>query len=347
MLWETIREIFNFCNLKKDEKVALLTTENFDEELINTYMIALESMDVDFLRIIVPNRSIEGRLINPVGKNMYAMDVLKKADLVVNVITGYPLRPVRWPNILPIPPAISMYSEEFADILSSGTRWLDNQILLPHVNYKRLLPTRSLIERTRRHAKKLELAENIKITSEAGTNLILNKKNRKAFASHGVADTPGVMGNFGNGAIFTAPLEDSANGTLVADSNDYFQALGLEVIQPIQITFENGIIRDVRGGAMASLFKRFLAKWKDNEVYKIGHVGWGTHKEGAVWIEDSLFCVSDPQSFPGAITIHFGNNLYFHGSNKAKFHISGVSLLNCDFYIDDDIVCKKGELLDD
>jgi len=347
MLLDTIREIFNLCNLKKDEKVALITGEKFDEELIHTYMIALEGIDVDFLRIIVPNKSIGGKLVNPIEKNMYAIDVLKKADFVINIITGYPLRPLRWPFMLPIPSVISMYSKEFSDILSSGTRWMDNQVPLPHINYRRLLPNKTLIDRTRSHAKKLELAERIKITSESGTHLIMDKKNRKAWAEYGIPDTPGSYAIFGKGNVCTAPLEDSVNGTLVVDLNDFFLALGEEVTEPIYITFKNGIIRDVKGGATASLFRRFLAKWNDNEVYKIGHVGWGTHKEAAVWFEDSLFCTADHDSYPGVVTIHFGNNIYWQGANKAKYHISGVSLLNCNLYIDDNIICKKGKLVDE
>lgn len=344
-LTKTIEEALKLSNIKENEKVILVSSHVLDEKLLERFEIALNNLEADFFTCKLPPRAKGKVMIGPVGS--LAIDVFERVDIVVDVFSVWPPQ---------VPCALDMPTERLHEILKSGTRWLTFMIPMPEVNLRRLFPSEAMIKRTYSGAKLMQEAETIRITSEYGTDLTLNKKGRKGHAQVGIVDTPGRWDNFGFGLVAAGPIEDSANGTLVLNTNDYIQEAGgvdRAVTEPIRCTITNGHITKIEGGTTASLLRKHLAKYEDNESYGVSHIGWGTH-EGAVWIDSTtFFCIADAESYLGNMQIAFGSNTFppspaeycgIEGKRECSSHID-FDLLEHDFYLDDELIVRKGKIV--
>jgi 2,5-dihydroxypyridine 5,6-dioxygenase len=344
-LTETIEEALKLSKIKENEKTILVSSHIYDEKLLEKFEIALNNLGADFFTCKLPPNVKGKRLMGPAGS--LALCAFKEADIVIDVISIWPPQ---------VPSALMMPRKELRDILESGTRWLTFMIPMPEVNLRRLFPSEAMIKRTYSGAKLMQEAETIRITSDHGTDLTLNKKGRNGHAQAGVADKPGRWDIFGFGIVATAPIEDSANGTLVINTNDYIQEAGgmdMAVAEPVRCTIKDGYVTKIEGGSIASLLRRHLANYGNKESYGVSHIGWGTH-EGAVWIDSGpLFCIADAESYLGNMQIAFGSNIFppspaehcggvvGWGKRESPSHID-LDLLEHDFYLDDELIVRKG-----
>lgn len=348
-LSKVIEEVLKLCNVKRDEKAILLTPAKFDGNLIQEFAVALANMELDFLRIIAPTRDKNKKLI-PSAAQPLGIEVFKAADIVLEVKPWH-----AWEA--EVPSAKELYSDEANEIFASGTRWLDFSLPFPEINYRRLFPTQEMIRRTWAGAELMEKAKEIKVTSETGTNFICRKDGRKGGSQNGIVPDPGAWDNYGFGLVDCAPLEDSAEGVIVVSPGDHYhfdnspERVNI-VREPIKLTFKEGKIVEIEGGLEAKLISRSLALYNSEDVYRTAHIGWGTF-ERCVWTHNRLFCIADVESYLGNMQIHFGINIFdspaphkgLGGKNRAPAHVSGPSLLDHDFYLDDELIVKKGKIV--
>lgn len=347
-LTKTIEEALKLSKIEKNDEAILVSSHIYNERLLGKFETALNNLGADFYTCILPPRAKGKSLTSPAGS--LAIHAFTKADIVVDVISIWPPQ---------LPPAIVMPMKQLRDILESSTRWLTFMIPNPEINLRRLFPSQAMIKRTYSGARLMQEAETIRITSKHGTDLTLNKKGRNGHAQVGVADKPGRWDIFGFGLVATAPIEDSANGTLVINTNDYIQEAGgmdMAVTEPVRCTIEDGHMTKIEGGSIASLLKKHLASYEDEESYGVSHIGWGTH-ENAAWIDSGpLFCIADAESYLGNMQIAFGSNIFppspaeycggvvGWGKRKCSSHID-FDLLEHDFFLDDELVVRKGRLV--
>ncbi|MEE8428128.1 MAG: hypothetical protein V3S33_01310 [Gammaproteobacteria bacterium] len=338
-----VAEILSLSKVNEAERVALVTTTAYHAPILDAYLAGIEMLGADAVRVILPRRTSKRGLTQPLGP--YAADVLKKADFVVRPVT---LEHTPEPDIF-------MYDEIFSEILSSGTRWLD--VVIHEEAMRRLFPDEALIDRTHNGIVVMEKAENIRITSQAGTDLQLSKKGRKSHKQTGIVDQPGMWDNFGFGLVACAPLETSAEGTLVLDAGDSagqvpFGDRHRINPEPIKLIFRKGKIVDIQGGHTALMLSRYLEQHGNDGAYRIAHVGWGTH-DRAVWGGGYQFTHADWESYYGCVMIHYGVNIFdtpcrFSGLGGAT-HPPGIhwggSMLNCNFYLDDELIVEKGKIV--
>lgn len=337
-----VREILELSHVKEGERVALVTTTDYDPVTLDAYLIALEELGAEALRLILPRRTQERRLIQPLGR--YAATVLREAGMVIRPVT-------RERSVVP---DIFMYDEVFSEILSQGTRWLD--VVIHEEAMRRLFPDEALIERTMAGVALMEKGQHIHITSEAGTDLHLDKKGRKGHKQTGIVDEPGMWDNFGFGLVACAPLEVSAEGTLVLDAGDSAGQEGFgerRRLNPeaIQLTFCEGKITDIVGGHTATVLRQWLAQQGTRAAYTIAHAGWGTHHR-AVW-GGNYFTHADWESYYGCIMIHFGTNIFntpcrysgLGGTTHPPIIHWGGSLLNCSLFLDDEQIVERGKIV--
>jgi leucyl aminopeptidase (aminopeptidase T) len=146
--------------------------------------------------------------------------------------------------------------------------------------------------------------ENMKIT--------FSIKGRPGIRSTGVFREKGESGNLPSGESYVAPLEDSANGTIVVDGS----IAGIGVItEPVILTVEYGRLTDASGKEG----KRLLELLGDGNGRVVAEFGIGTNKKarltGNVLEDEKVF---------GTVHIAFGSNKPFGGINEAGVHIDCV-----------------------
>ncbi len=147
---------------------------------------------------------------------------------------------------------------------------------------------------------------------KADSYLTFSIERRKGIRSTGVFRKKGESGNLPSGESYIAPIENSANGSILIDGS----IAGIGVLnEPIILTIENGRLIDASGCDG----KRLLELLGDGNGRVIAEFGIGTNKSarltGNVLEDEKVF---------GTVHIAFGSNKSFGGSNEAGVHIDCV-----------------------
>lgn len=175
----------------------------------------------------------------------------------------------------------------------------------------------------------------IRVTTELGTDIIMDITGRKAFASKGLFHAKGESGNLPTGETFVAPLEGKSDGVFVVDGS----MAGIGVLnKPITIKVEAGFATEITGGLQAKKLVSILDK-HGKDARNIAEFGVGTNhkaKISGILLED--------EKVMGTIHIALGDNKSMGGSVGVASHLDGV-LLKPTVYFDEKVIMKKGKLL--
>lgn len=242
------------------------------------------------------------------------------------------------------------YTKEIRNALDQGARVL--MTMKPLHAMERLLGDLEVVRRTKSGAAFLRQASTIRITSDAGTDLTMERGNRPAVAHYGIADEPGHMDSWGAGMVETAPIEGSVEGTMVLNTGDQMFYLARYVDRPVTVTFKEGRVVDIQGdGVDAFLMRKHLESFNDENAWMAGHLSWGTEKR-TLWAAQALefpepgTSPGDAESYYGNIQIEIGSNddIMFQGKNRTRAHL-GHCMLNSSLYLDDQQIIDHGEFV--
>ncbi|MCM3763796.1 aminopeptidase [Neobacillus niacini] len=161
------------------------------------------------------------------------------------------------------------------------------------------------------YCKILDAGEQVTI-EKGNATLSFSIKGRNGIPSTGIFRKKGESGNLPSGESYIAPLEDSANGTIVVDGS----IAGIGVLkEPVTLTLINGRLKDASGDDG----KRLLDLLGEGNGRIIAEFGIGTNKKarltGNVLEDEKVF---------GTVHIAFGSNKPFGGTNEAGVHIDCV-----------------------
>jgi 2,5-dihydroxypyridine 5,6-dioxygenase len=255
----------------------------------------------------------------------------KAADLVVDMTTS----------------AGQLYSKVTTEALRSGTRVL--RLSAPIDDLRRMYPKPEIKTRVLRSREILLAGKQLRVTSDAGTDLVMDKTGRSVSAQYGMADEPGRWTMWNGGQVACAPLENSAQGTLVVNTGDILLPFGRHVADPITCIIKDGRIVEIQGAGLdAFLLRDWFHSWKDPNAYTLAHIGWGCH-DGANWHRPALKWLEtgglmDAESYYGNMQIAFGNNISptLGGKNYSPAHID-IECRNNSFYVDERLIVDRGE----
>jgi leucyl aminopeptidase (aminopeptidase T) len=167
----------------------------------------------------------------------------------------------------------------------------------------------------------LESGERVTI-KKGHTKLSFSIKGRKGIPSTGIFREKGESGNLPSGESYIAPIEDSANGTILVDGS--IAGIGV-VSEPVMLTVENGRLIDATGKEGRQL----LQLLGDGNGRIIAEFGIGTNKKARLTGN-----VLEDEKVYGTVHIAFGSNKPFGGTNEAGVHIDCV-IKDPIFTIDD------------
>ncbi|GGP16795.1 aminopeptidase [Oceanobacillus neutriphilus] len=168
-----------------------------------------------------------------------------------------------------------------------------------------------VVERTKKYCELLNQGNQVEI-KKGDTSLSFSIKNRTGIESTGVFQEKGEAGNLPSGEAYIAPIEDSANGTIMIDGS----VAGIGVIEePLTLEIEDGKLITASGDKG----KELLELLGDGDGRKIAEFGIGTNNKARL-----IGNVLEDEKVFGTVHIAFGSNKSFGGETEANVHIDCV-----------------------
>jgi len=177
----------------------------------------------------------------------------------------------------------------------------------------------------------LTKAKTAKIIKD-GHTLQMSLENRKGVPSTGIYKNPGEAGNLPSGEAYIAPVEDSANGSMIIDGS----MVGVGLLKsPLYVELKDGKLVKLEGEDSDKL--KILFDNDNNST--IGELGIGTNPAARL-----TGVILEDEKIYGTVHIAFGTNISFGGTNKADCHLDGI-IIDPTLYLDDQLVMENGKVL--
>ncbi|WP_225743832.1 aminopeptidase [Marinilactibacillus sp. Marseille-P9653] len=184
---------------------------------------------------------------------------------------------------------------------------------------------------TAQFTEKLETGSEVKIEKD-GEVLEFTISGRKGVPSTGIFWNKGEAGNIPSGEAYIAPIENSANGSLIVDGS--IAQLG-KVEKPIKLTLVEGRLTEATGEQGAAL----LDLLGEDKGRIIAEFGIGTNPTARI----TGVVLEDEKVF-GTIHIAFGSNKPFGGQTEAGVHIDCV-VQSPTVWLDGEKIMEKGQIV--
>lgn len=319
LMW---KETLALCKLTTEEAVIILTAEHSRAENVEAATLAVQEMESRLSRLHIYDGT------RPLAQNRPAMEALKLADMVIDLIGIHLLR-----------------GGEQEAIVTAGTRIL--YVTEPPDVLARVLPCRNDKERVCAAALAIEKTSEMRVTSEAGTDLTVRLGEYPILREYGYSDEPGHWDHWPAGFIATWPNERTANGTIVLDQGDIIFPFNTYVTSPIRMTIAEGYIHDISGGFDAEYLSEYFRQYGDDEAYAVSHLGWGLQPKArwtALGIMKDRTNGNDGRSFYGNFMFSTGPNTDAGGPRDTRCHLD-MPMRNCSVHLDGTPMLIKGEVI--
>ena len=255
---------------------------------------------------------------------------MQQADFVVDVTTGGML-----------------YSEEQTAILAAGTRIL--RVREPDDCLLRLLPDEAIKARSIRGRARLEAARRIRVTSDEGTDLTMDKGERAVPIQYGMADEPGRWDHWPTGMVNTTAIEETVEGKLVIGAASLLFPFERYTAEPIAIRFAGGVAVSIEGGREAIMLSDMLDQRNDRNCRRLAHIGWGTDHRARWEVLGGRGADggggAEARSLYGGVLLALGENRDLGGANGAPVHVD-IALRRARLELDGVVVVDSGRILD-
>ncbi len=180
----------------------------------------------------------------------------------------------------------------------------------------------------------LDAGSEARISCANGSNLRLGLETRTSIVDAGDLSAPGAFGNLPCGEGFIAPLEGTAEGTLVIDGS--IAGVG-RIEHHVGLTVRGGHLTDATGTAGAQLLDLLGAHGKDGT--NVAELGIGTNEE-AILTGNIL----EDEKILGTAHVAFGASAAIGGTVQVAVHLDCV-VLKPTVEVDGVALLSDGELL--
>ena len=306
-----IKVFENNLNLKKDEKVVIITDDRMRREAMPFYEAAcIKGNETVFLQFPANYKSGE-------EPPLIIAQAMKDADVALCVTSASLTHTHAKKEAAATGTRIGTMPGMTLSMLEKGAIEADPKVVE---------------ELTAKFTTLLDQASDVTIEKD-GEVLSFSIVDRKGIASTGIFRENGQSGNVPSGEAFIAPLETSANGKLVVDGS--IAQIG-KVTEAVTLTIENGRLVEATGDQGEDLLT-LLGKDKGR---LIAEFGIGTNPAARI----TGVVLEDEKVF-GTIHIAFGSNKPFGGETEAGVHIDCV-VKAPTVWIDGKKVMENGQVAD-
>ncbi|MDO9435187.1 hypothetical protein [Hydrogenophaga sp.] len=326
---------FELCRVVPGETVVLLTDGSTRRDYVQAAFAAAEDLGANVYEIGMSNSPDWLRIgVEFVGRAKGMLEALCSADLICVFH----------------PPNFSGWQKKVREAGGRVMAIADSPDVLA-----RLQSPPGLKEAVKAASQRWGAARDIRLTSDAGTDLTWRRGEFRVKEQYGFADEPGRFDAWGAGHITNFPDEGSANGTVVLQPGDMWILPYIRAIEnPVTLQVRDGFIRSVEGGLDAKAFRYWLDLNKrspdDLDPYAVSHLGVGLHP-GGHWDQimrhgndfDELHIMA--RVFSGNFLFSTGPNTDMGGKRDTKGHID-MPMCDCSVFLDGELFMDHGRFVD-
>ncbi|MEJ8823323.1 hypothetical protein WKW80_14975 [Variovorax humicola] len=326
---------FELCKLSRGQTVAIVSDLGTRPEYIQGAFAAADELGINIYEMrvnMIPGWTKVG--VPTIGECKGTLEALMACDMVL---------------IFHVP----LFAKWLKQVMNNGVRVqmiIDcpddlEQLQSPPGLKEAVLHAHALYEKTRQ----------VRVTSEAGTDLTYECGEYPVMSQYGMADEPGRFDHWGVGLLHTFPNEGSARGRVVVQPGDIVVLPYCRYVQDrIDLEIEGGHITSIKGGLDAMLMRDWLSEGKtgpdDRDPFAISHLGWGLNPQ-CRWDSIALFGDAPEhnraavRSFPGNFLFSTGPNSQGGGKRVTRGHYD-LPMRDCTIALDGNVVVKDGRPVD-
>ncbi len=317
------RKVLEYSALKPSERLLIYSDHHSPPHYAAAFVAAAQQIGADVFQIVIPTQQ-------PDIHSGPIWDAWHTVDMVIDLesITTSVYRPLR------------------VSALAGGTRVL--RVTEPEDVLFRMPPDPVVRDRAKRSEALVDAATEFHITSSFGTDIVVNKKGRKAYGLWGVADKRGMWDHWPMGLVVVGANRAGTNGKIVVNTGDILLSMQHYVSTPITVTVEEGVITRIEGELDAHLLRQWFEKWNDPRAYHVSHVGWGCEHR-ADWNRLARKVpggTGDAESFYGDLQIAFGRDTspLLAGTNDVAAHMD-FDCLGVSISLDGQPIIEQGQFV--
>lgn len=325
---DLFKKELELCKLQPTETMAVLTSGDIRADYAKAFLTAASQIGANAFELKLPpvNRRNEGSFgITPLTDNRIAVECLKKADLVIDLV-------------------LLLFSKEQLELQESGVRIL--MVVEPFDVIKRMFPKESDKERVLFATNLLKNAKELRVTNKAGTDVTYQLGQYPILTEYAFADEPGRWDHLPSCFAAATSNDGGVEGVVVMDKGDILFPFNRYLQEPVTFTIKNGMVTNIEGGFDAMLIKDYMESFHDPRAYAISHIGWGLN-ERAQWhslaFDDQVFGM-DGRAFYGNVLFSLGPNSELGGNNDTPCHLD-LPMKNCTLYLDGKLIVKDGDVV--
>jgi 2,5-dihydroxypyridine 5,6-dioxygenase len=327
---------FELCKLKRGETVVAITDLGTRREYVAAAFAAAEHRGADIYEMcvnFVPGWTKVG--VPTIGQCKGTLEAVKAADLVV---------------IFHVP----LFSAWLKEVRAAGVRVL---MIIDAPDDLEMLMSPPGLKKAVLHAhERLAKTREVRVISDAGTDLRYRCGEYPVMSQYGYADERGRFDHWGAGHVHTFPNEGSATGTVVLQPGDIVILPYCRYVQdPVRLDIRDGFISAIEGGLDAKLMREWLEDNKvgpdDRDPFAVSHLGWGLNPQ-ARWYGIALYGDAPERSraaarvFPGNFLFSTGPNSEGGGKRRTRGHYD-VPMRDCTVILDNEVIIDKGRIVDE
>ncbi|MFI5012113.1 MAG: peptidase M29 [Hyphomicrobiales bacterium] len=332
---ESFAELFRLCGTKAGEPARILSETQSRPLNVQLAELALSRIGARPFHIVVPTP----RQTAPVPvRSTGASQALQRIEPVVKALSGPGL-------LVDLTVEGLLHAPELPEILGSGARVMMISNEHPEV-LERLAPEPALMPKVKLGMRLLKQAREMRVTSRAGTDLVIALEGARIGGVWGWTDRPGTIAHWPGGLCLAFPKAGSVEGRLVLAPGDANLTFKRYIEAEVRLTLERDYIARIDGQNLdAELMRDHLAAWGERDAYAVSHAGWGMNKR-ARWDAMAMY---DKRDINGTELRAFaGNFLFSTGANEVAGRFGqghfDIPLRNCTVALDGRPVVIDGKL---
>lgn len=324
------------CGIGAGDPVAILAESQSRTILVQLSVLALEQIGARAFTVTLPSPE----LCDPVAvRSTGASAAVAGLEPVVAALA-------RVHTVVDCTVEGMLHAPELPSILAGGARLFMISNEHPEV-LERLQPDAALRPVVEHARVQLGSARQMVVTSQAGTQLVVDVAGAPVRGAAGYVDEPGRVGYWPGGLVLCFPRAGCVNGRIVLAEGDVNLTFKRYIERPVELLIEDDHVVDITGkGLDADLLRDYYAAWNDRGAYGVSHVGWGLNSR-ARW--DSLVMYDKTQVNGTELRAFAGNFLFSTGANEhagrfTRGHFD-FPMRRCTVSLDGVEVVREGRLV--